>query len=63
MKNFADMDIFSNSNVSIAATQNLLQVLDFISEERVDTIRNFDLVVDYEPSENYSNYIKFRSKK
>jgi hypothetical protein len=63
MKNFADMDIFSNSNVSIAATQNLLQVLDFVSEQRVDVVRNFDLVTDYEPFSNSSNAIKFRYKK
>jgi len=63
MKNFADTEIVSTSSVSIGSSISLLPVLDFISERRVDTISNFDLVLDYDPSSNSSRFITFKNKK
>ena len=63
LKNFADTEIISKSNVSIASSISLLPVLDFIAERRVDTINNFDLVADYDPTTSSSRYITFKNKK
>jgi hypothetical protein len=63
LKNFADVEINSKSRVSIAATQSLLPILDFVSEERVDAINNFDLVRDYDPTAISSRFITFKNKR
>ena len=63
LKNFADTEITSKANVSIASSISLLPVLDFISERRVDTINNFDLALDYDPTNTSSRFITFKNKK
>ena len=63
LKNFADVEISSKSSVSIGATQSLLPILDFVSEERVDAINNFDLVRDYDPTAVSSRFITFKNKR
>ena len=63
MKNFADTEVLSKTQVAIGVTQSLSPVLDFISLRRVDTISNFDLVADYNPGSDFSRFITFKSKK
>ena len=63
LKNFADTEITSKATVSIASSISLLPVLDFISERRVDTINNFDLALDYDPTSTSSRFITFKNKK
>jgi len=63
MKNFVDVGITSTSAVGIGSDQSLTRVLDFISEQRVDTVNNFDLALDYLPTANSSNAIILKSKK
>ena len=63
MKNFGDVDIQQSAIVSVGATQSLVPILDFISENRVDTINNFDLVLDYDPTSSYSRNILFKTKR
>jgi len=63
LKNFADTEITSKANVSIASSISLLPVLDFVSERRVDTINNFDLALDYDPTSTSSRFITFKNKK
>lgn len=63
LKNFADTEIISKADVSIASSISLLPVLDFVSETRVDTINNFDLALDYDPTSSSSRFITFKNKK
>jgi len=63
LKNFADTEILSKADVSIASSISLLPVLDFVSERRVDTINNFDLALDYDPTQDSSRFIIFKNKK
>ena len=62
MKNFADVGIKSESNVSIGSSSALLRIQDFIRDLRVDTINNFDFAFDL-GDDNKSNSIEFYSKK
>jgi len=69
LKNFADTEIQTTVNAGSATTStssSTLALVDIISEERVDTINDFDLVIDidtqtYSPAR--SKYIKFQNKK
>lgn len=63
MKNFADMQLDNIASVSIGVTQSLLPTLDFISEKRVDVIKDVDFVLDYEASADSSRKILFKSKR
>lgn len=63
MKNFADMQLDNTASVSIGVTQSLLPTLDFISEKRVDVIKDIDFVLDYEATTNSSRKILFKSKR
>ena len=65
MKNFADTEILSKSNAGFGTITDsfVSPVLDFISERRVDTINNFDLVLDYDPTVDSSRYILFQNKR
>ena len=63
MKNFADTELQSKATVSIGATQSLNPILDFISERRVDTINNFDLALDYNPSSSSSDSIILKTRR
>jgi len=63
LKNFADTEITSKATVSLDSSISLLPVLDFVSERRVDTINNFDLALDYDPTSTSSRFITFKNKK
>jgi len=64
-KNFADTEISQNVNVGIATTvREYADVLyKFVTENRVDTINNFDLVVDIDTIEDTSVFLKLKNKK
>jgi hypothetical protein len=62
-KNFADVGITSVARSSIGSSETLLTTLDFVQEKRIDTIDNFDLVADYNPTDNSSTLIRFKNKK
>ncbi len=63
MKNFADTELISKAEVGVAVTGFFAPVLDFVAERRVDTISNFDMAVDYNPTVDSSRYILFKNKK
>ena len=63
MKNFADTEIISKAVIAIGVTQSISPVMDFVSTGRIDTISNFDLALDYNPTSNSSRYIIFKNKK
>jgi hypothetical protein len=64
-KNFADTEILENVNVGIATTvkeyTNILYK--FVTENRVDTINNFDLSIDIDTVDNSSVFLKLKNKK
>lgn len=62
-KNFADTGISSSAKTSIGSSQSLLSILDFISERRVDVVKDYDLVFDYDPTSNSSSYVRLLNKK
>lgn len=65
LKNFADVGITSSTNISVSygATSNNLIILDVVEERRVDSINNYDLVIDYDTRENKSKYLKIKNRK
>tara|TARA_Y100001968_G_C19454156_1_gene770984 strand:+ start:2796 stop:18506 length:15711 start_codon:yes stop_codon:yes gene_type:complete len=65
LKNFADVSVGSSSKVNsgYAATTNNVLVLDVTNERRVDTINNFDMVLDYDSRGNKSKFIQFENVK
>ncbi len=64
LKNFADTGITSTSSVSIATTSSTsVALIDIISENRVDTINNFDLGIDVDVTSNKSKFVKLKNKK
>ena len=65
LKNFADTGITSTASVSVGTgrTSTSFALLDIISEERVDTINAYDLVLDYETENDRSKFLKFQNKK
>jgi len=65
LKNFADTTIESivDGSVSYASTTNDVVILDISEEKRVDTINNFDFVVDYDTRPNKSKYLTLKNKK
>ena len=68
LKNFADTEITSTSTVSAGTSisSSSLALLDIISEERVDTIKNFDFAIDVDTqtfSPAKSKYLKLQNKK
>ncbi len=65
LKNFADTSVDSvvDVGVSYGATTHNVVILDVQGERRVDTINNFDTVVDYDSRENKSKYIQFKNTK
>ena len=64
LKNFADTEISNNVGVGTTYVDNYTLILyDIINKNRTDTINNYDLVLDYESSENYSEFLRFTTKK
>lgn len=64
LKNFADTSIISNAKSSIgSSTVTFTNVLDFITEERVDSIHDFDLALDVDVLDNTSKFLKLRKKR
>ena len=65
LKNFADTGITSTAKSGISSSSDIVIARDLISEERVDTINNFDLVIDTDTIANgtQSKFIKLRNKK
>ena len=64
LKNFADTGITSTSLVSVATTASTsVALVDIISENRVDTINNFDFGIDIDVTANKSKFIKLKNKK
>ena len=63
IKNFADVGITSSSKYNIIGFSTSLVRYDIINENRVDTINNFDTVIDYNSINNSSNFLKFKYRK
>jgi hypothetical protein len=63
LKNFADTQIESSASLSYDVNTTTQIVLDIVEENRVDTLNNFDLVVDTNTSNNKSKFLKLANKK
>ena len=65
LKNFADTGITSTAKSGISSSSDLVINRDLISDQRVDTINNFDLVVDTDTIANssQSKFIKLKNIK
>lgn len=65
LKNFADTSVISEGTVSTAQTGSTesVNVIDLISEKRVDTINVFDLASDVYTSGNKSKFVALKNKR
>lgn len=64
LKNFADTGISSNTNVGLTTTNDGITIIyDVIDEKRVDTINNFDNVIDIDVVDSKSKFLKLKTKK
>ncbi len=63
LKNFSDTEILKNVKTGIASAEYTISRYDIIDEKRVDTITNFDLVIDVDVDQNVSRGLKFKNKK
>ena len=63
LKNFADIGISSTANAEIDSSSNLTVVRDLLEELRVDTIYNFDNVLDIDVIGSQSKFLKLKTKK
>ena len=64
LKNFADTEISSSSNISIgSSTIDTISIFDILEEKRVDTINNYDLTLDVDVVDNKSKFLKLKNKK
>ena len=65
LKNFGDVVVQNSGSFAGVTTQSIEPtiVLDVTEERRVDTINNFDLVVDYDKLDNKSKFIEFQNVK
>ena len=65
LKNFSDTGITSTAVSGISSISNLVLSRDLITEQRVDTINNFDLVIDTDTLDSgaKSKFLKFKNKK
>ena len=62
-KNFSDTGITSSPNkVTVNGNDSTSVIYDIIEEDRVDTLRGFDFVRDYEIIEGSSKFIEFKNK-
>ena len=62
-KNFGEIGFSSSSKTSIGGTSSLTTVLNLDNENRVDIIKNYDLVVDYEPLSGSTSNVRLINKK
>lgn len=61
-KNFADTQLEQNVQSGIGTTESTLSLINtFIGDNRVDTINNFDLVVDVDTIGSRSKFLKFNN--
>jgi hypothetical protein len=57
LKNFADTEVLSTSNVSVgSSTVDSISIFDILEEKRVDTINNYDLTLDVDVVDNKSKF-------
>ncbi len=67
LKNFADTLVETNVDVRVGlgSTEpaSAVVILDVFGERRVDTINDFDLVIDYDARDNKSKFIDFKNRK
>ena len=66
LKNFADVVVQDSASfVGVGTTQPAVAdiTIDVIEERRVDTINNFDLVIDYDTLDDKSKFIEFQNVK
>jgi hypothetical protein len=63
LKNFADTGITSSFKTNILGVTTAVTIIDVLNENRVDTINNFDLTVDYNIANGKSNFLKLSNKK
>jgi len=65
MKNFADVGITSvTTNVGVDTSEMIVsQLYNILDEQRVDSIRQFDYVRDYEILSDSSKFIEFKERK
>lgn len=64
LKNFSDTQITQSVGVGTTAVQEYVYSLyDIKNENRVDTINNFDLVLDVDTLGDTSKFLKFKNKK
>jgi hypothetical protein len=65
LKNFADIEIVKSAVSGIGSTQtsNVEIVRDFIEQKRVDTINNFDNVIDIDSVSGKTKVLKFKNIK
>jgi len=63
LKNFADTGITSTATSGISSSNATTIICDIIEENRVDTIYDFDLVVDIDTVGTSSKFLKLKNKK
>ena len=67
LKNFADTLLETNVDVRVGLgsteASKAVIILDVFGEKRVDTINDFDHVIDYDARDNKSKFIDFKHKK
>ncbi len=64
LKNFADVGITSSTKAGLTTSSYVdIVTLDVIGEKRVDTINNFDYVLDVDTVDSKSKFLKFSNTK
>ena len=64
LKNFANTGITSNTSAGLSTSNEGITIIyDVIDEKRVDTINNFDNVIDIDVVDSKSKFLKLKSKK
>ena len=64
LKNFSDTQVINNVGVGTTAVNDYtLSLYDIIEENRVDTINNYDMVLDVDLIGGASRFLKFKNKK
>ncbi len=64
LKNFADTGITSNTSAGLSTSNDGITIIyDVIDKKRVDTINNFDNVIDVDVVDSKSKFLKLKSKR